>query len=466
MPTSSAPAALGPAGRPTGANTCGSRRRPRPSCPWSGLRRRAPGGSASSCSALVTLAAEDGRIAALLGSDGFTAIGTLVALWRAQDGVDRPEAVREAVAWLIRAGLLALTNPAAPHHARQVAVTDATWALLVGGTGAHEPRLLAPEALPRLAELVLPGTVLAAVMQALRLQAEAPETLLWLRGPQDNGRRTLALAMSAELGRAAATVTFDPAHPEPLRDTALAAFLRDAVLVIEAEPSPGAPLVLPEPPIAPVRTIVLTGARAALAAGTRPIWSLDLPNCPLPLSGSRYGAALRRRSRPTGSPSSPEASASPAAPCCAPPAPRGRPAQWTGTASVAPFATSSTAGSTPSPRASTPTAPRSSSLSPMRRMPEARCGGDALPSSRGAGRACRPRTAAPPGVRALFAGPSGTGKTLAARLLAAALGMDLYRIDLAAVVNKYIGETEKTSTAPSPPPRSSTSSCCSTRATR
>lgn len=47
------------------------------------------------------------------------------------------------------------------------------------------------------------------------------------------------------------------------------------------------------------------------------------------------------------------------------------------------------------------------------------------------------------GVRALFAGPSGTGKTLAARVLAAELGMDLYRIDLAAVVNKYIGETEK-----------------------
>jgi hypothetical protein len=47
------------------------------------------------------------------------------------------------------------------------------------------------------------------------------------------------------------------------------------------------------------------------------------------------------------------------------------------------------------------------------------------------------------GVRALFEGPSGTGKTLAARILAGALGVDLYRVDLAAVVNKYIGETEK-----------------------
>jgi len=47
------------------------------------------------------------------------------------------------------------------------------------------------------------------------------------------------------------------------------------------------------------------------------------------------------------------------------------------------------------------------------------------------------------GVTALFAGPSGTGKTMAAQVLARSLGMELYRVDLAGVVNKYIGETEK-----------------------
>ena len=47
------------------------------------------------------------------------------------------------------------------------------------------------------------------------------------------------------------------------------------------------------------------------------------------------------------------------------------------------------------------------------------------------------------GVRALFSGASGTGKTYAARILAAELGQDLYRVDLASVINKYIGETEK-----------------------
>jgi len=47
------------------------------------------------------------------------------------------------------------------------------------------------------------------------------------------------------------------------------------------------------------------------------------------------------------------------------------------------------------------------------------------------------------GLNVLFAGPSGTGKTMAADILAGELRVDLYKIDLATVVSKYIGETEK-----------------------
>ncbi|MEV8467456.1 ATP-binding protein [Fluviibacterium sp. DFM31] len=47
------------------------------------------------------------------------------------------------------------------------------------------------------------------------------------------------------------------------------------------------------------------------------------------------------------------------------------------------------------------------------------------------------------GTTALFVGPSGTGKTMAASVIANRLGLDLYRVDLAGVVSKYIGETEK-----------------------
>ncbi|KAF9389910.1 hypothetical protein CPC16_005487 [Podila verticillata] len=47
------------------------------------------------------------------------------------------------------------------------------------------------------------------------------------------------------------------------------------------------------------------------------------------------------------------------------------------------------------------------------------------------------------GISALFYGDSGTGKTMAAEVLAGALGVDLIKVDLSTVVNKYIGETEK-----------------------
>ena len=47
------------------------------------------------------------------------------------------------------------------------------------------------------------------------------------------------------------------------------------------------------------------------------------------------------------------------------------------------------------------------------------------------------------GISVLFAGASGTGKTMAAEVLGKELRLDVFRIDLSAVVSKYIGETEK-----------------------
>lgn len=59
----------------------------------------------------------------------------------------------------------------------------------------------------------------------------------------------------------------------------------------------------------------------------------------------------------------------------------------------------------------------------------------------GLGAAIRPRYG--PGVRALFAGEPGTGKTLAAHWLSGQTGLPLYRVDLASLTSKWIGETEK-----------------------
>ena len=53
------------------------------------------------------------------------------------------------------------------------------------------------------------------------------------------------------------------------------------------------------------------------------------------------------------------------------------------------------------------------------------------------------KLAASSGVPILFSGPPGTGKTMAAEIIAGELGLDLYKIDLSSIVSKYIGETEK-----------------------
>src|SRR5262249_9162491 len=55
----------------------------------------------------------------------------------------------------------------------------------------------------------------------------------------------------------------------------------------------------------------------------------------------------------------------------------------------------------------------------------------------------RGRSARGLGVGALFAGASGTGKTMAAEVLARDLDLDLYRVDLSQVASKYVGETAK-----------------------
>ena len=396
--------------------------------------------------ALVALAAEDGRIAALLGTEGFAGIGTLVALWRTEESEDRPEAVRETIGWLIRAGLLTVANPMAPHHAREVAVTDAAWTLLVGG--AYAPRAheaLACDELPRLATVVLPPELITRTAKVLRLLAEEPETVVWMRGPQDNGRRMLALALVAELGLPAVAMRIEGPRADAFDEAALTAFLRDAVLVIESATAPGEPLVLPQPRVAPVRTVVITTANIALDAAGRPICSLDLP---LPAEPERL--ALWRRAAPEASPRLAELAAS---------------FRVTSGALLRAASAARQAGALDregvrlalrdlSDGRLDAVATRIETEGPreflaLTEAAHAELDGllAALPPSRGAARRA-PASAGAAGVRALLAGPSGTGKTLAARCLAAALGKDLYRVDLAATGQQVSSARPKrTSTA-------------------
>lgn len=81
----------------------------------------------------------------------------------------------------------------------------------------------------------------------------------------------------------------------------------------------------------------------------------------------------------------------------------------------------------------------------LRRLREiaAALGAPSGPAVRRTGSRTRQVRRGPAGVSVLFAGPAGTGKTMAAQALAGELGLALYRVDLGRVVSKYIGETEK-----------------------
>jgi hypothetical protein len=67
------------------------------------------------------------------------------------------------------------------------------------------------------------------------------------------------------------------------------------------------------------------------------------------------------------------------------------------------------------------------------------------------------------GINALFSGGSGTGKTMAAEIVAGELGLHVFRTELAGLVSKYIGKPRRTWTRSSTRPNGPTASCSSTR---
>jgi hypothetical protein len=409
--------------------------------------------------AAAALATEDGRVAGVLGSEGHAAIASLVALWRVGGGKDHPEAVREALGFLLRCGMLAIANPAAAAHAREVAPTALAARLLTGCCEAEAGYRLFPLAdLPALAEMILPEGLSDDLDHALAVLARVDryrDTVVWLRGVPGNGRRTLAMAMARRVGAGGAVMVRAPASqsaattesapapmsaltpPPSLTPAHLAAFLADAVLVVVADGSFAMP---PPPERMSVRTVVITPPRSALDAGDRPVLSLDLP---LPAPAERL--ALWRYAAPA----LPQADAAELA------------ARFRAPSGVLMRAARCAVG-LPSV-ASTRRALRDMSDGRLEALAQridtegpyeflalgdnARGELDALVLR------CRHRELLVPhagsgpgavGVRALLSGPSGAGKTLTARWLARELGKDLWRIDLASAVSKYVGETEKT----------------------
>ena len=426
--------------------------------PLAALRRAGAGALEIELLLAAGVVEEDARFGDVFGrvQDGGRrpTLGLLTAWWRDDgSGEDRVDEVRAAAARLVDAGLLRVTTPDAARADWAFAVTLPVWDALRGDAPAlpwlqHRARA---DATPLAAYIVPDARAAQLVSDGLQaLLRERPAPTLLLRGPLHNGRKTLAGALAATQGSALlvarGAVWEDDAR---WRLLGILACVTGAMPVVEAELAAGESRVLPPLPWCDAPLLVVTGRHGAWTRqDDAPTIALHLP---LPDEDSR-----RRHWREA----IPEAIAA---------------------ASVDAVATMRLSGghvrrlargATDLARLDGRREIRDDDVREARRaLPAGRLEMLATRLETQGGLAdlevddltrgellsfaarCRWReqlsraTAGAPaaslGVRALFAGPSGVGKTLAARLVAAELGKPLFRIDLAATVDKFLGETEK-----------------------
>jgi hypothetical protein len=299
----------------------------------------------------------------------------------------------------------------------------------------------APEDLPLLDALILPAELHAAARRAPAVLDGGRASAVVVRGPESSGRRTLVGAIARATGRGVLEVGPDDVLAGPLA-TLLGALPAVRLDVMPGETVALAPLAAWDGPLAVV--IGRSGSVSGRALDRAITFALGIPGiaererhweAALGYAQPDLAAALRMTGgniRHTAATAFAEAALA------------GRDTPVAGDFAAGARTLQSRLLDTLAMRVPTESdwerlAVREDTMCELRLL-EARCRqrerigaslGDAAGSDTTAG------------VRALLAGPSGTGKTLAARTLAGVLGVDLYRVDLSAVVNKYIGETEK-----------------------
>ena len=381
--------------------------------------------------------------------------GLLLAWWRHNPaGEDRADEVRRSLQHLVNQGLLHVPNADAPRPDWTPGVTLAVWDALRGETPSlrwlkHVPLA----ALPALSDYVAAPEARAACFALPALLAQQPAHVLLVRGPAHNGRKTLVAAVARALGKSLLIASDAVFEDEPRwRLFGAVATMADALPVVEFDLAPGETRTLPALPLVDGPLALVTGRYGAwTCADARPMLTVEVP---LPAVEQRLVHWRAGLPLETGQP--PESLAEFAAQARLTSGNIRRVAstaagfaKLSGREAVACDHVRRACRTLQAARLETLATrlPTQGALDDLAVDDLTREELDALTAR------CRFReqlasTSAPVaqgnvGVRALLAGPSGTGKTLAARLLAAGLGKDLYRVDLSAAVNKYLGETEK-----------------------
>jgi hypothetical protein len=393
----------------------------------------------------IGLAEEDVRFAglfeALNGLPGESRpTAGLLAGWTPGDDA------RDAVGLLLETGLVEAVNPEAPRSRWALQVPAVLWPPMRGAAptglapwGAHRPC----DELPRLDDLVLPRELATAAARLPALLAGPDPRPLVVRGPLHGGRRTLVAAVARELGLGVLEL-HDRAAAERVGGP-LATLLR-ALPVAVLDSAPGATAELPRMAAYGGPLAAIAGRRGGVRAERAMTLELGLPEPPLraahwvsALGDADLAEELAPRVRLAAGTIHRVAELARAEAALAG---RGRPAaadvgsalRTFDTEALEALATRVPVGGGWGDLAVGEETRRELELLESRCLHRERLGASV-------GAALGERLTA--GVRAMFSGPSGTGKTLAARLLAAALGKELYALDLSSVVNKYLGETEK-----------------------
>ena len=409
----------------------------------------------------IGLAEEDTRFGMLFAAMQGTpeqhrpTTGLLDAWWRAPDEEDE---ARACLRRLQELGLVVALDPEAPRAERAWSVPEPAWDVLRGAAHANLAPWLSyrpPAELLTLDELVVSDETRRQLGALPPLVASGEVQALIARGPRHNGRRTALGALARTLGCGLLEVNgLGAAGDERWRLVgALATALR-ALPVVVLDPAPGETLELPRlggcayPLCAVLGPQGGLGGRGAERAVTlslgmpRPEARRELWRRSLGAHGAAGEDVLEQISEHLRITSGNVSRAAGLAQAYA--ALAGRGAVTHEDAQQASRALNRHVLDTLATRLETSgdwgrLAADEETTRELREL-ESRCRHrERLKEAVGDG----PGAQMTAGVRALFTGPSGTGKTLAARLLSAALHMDLYRLDLSLVVNKYIGETEK-----------------------
>jgi hypothetical protein len=356
---------------------------------------------------------------------------------------------RSLVRRLLEAKILEPVNPDAPWVQRMLHIHPSLWRLLQGEQTAvieEGIRYRPIETAERLDQLILPVELLRQSAQCRQLLQAQKLKLLIIRGTAGNGRRTLAGAIARSMDRA--IVEFDlSAKPDNAR-SGLYAITLNAIPLIKVDANPGETAEFDPPGSYEGPIFAVTGKQGGIRSdryGLSATLRLDIPSpelrkrhwlsvtgngsVPALLNTMRIGGGRVRELAKaalvySGIEKRTEVRDADI---------RAAKAAWSAHALESLAVPLKPLGTWDD------VAAEKSTMEELRLL-EDRCRyREAMVEA--AGRALQSQMTF--GVRALFTGPSGTGKTLSARILASMLGMELYRVDLSAIVNKYIGETEK-----------------------